>query len=112
MRSRPTIQLIYLGLGIAGAVIPLAAVLPWLADHGLDVRLFVEELFANRVSAFFAWDVIVAAIVVIVAVAANRHRLSAPQRGAVIVGTLLVGVSLGLPLLLLFHERARGQNAR
>ena len=110
--NRTTLELVYLALAVAGALVPFAAFLPWLAEHGFDVPLFVQELFANRISAFFGWDVIISAIVVIVAVIAGRGGFSARQRLAVIAGTLLVGVSLGLPLLLLFHERANRLSAQ
>jgi hypothetical protein len=101
---------VYVALAVLGAAIPLAAFLPWLADYGPDPSRFLQDLLANRISAFFAWDVLIAAGVVLVTVAANPDRLSPAQRAAVVVGTLLVGVSLGLPLWLLFRERGRHRN--
>jgi hypothetical protein len=110
MKSTRTLEAIYLGLAILGAVLPLAAFLPWLAANGLDASRFIQELFASRIGAFFAWDVIISAIVVFVAAFAQRDGLSNAQRVAVVAGTLLIGVSVGLPLLLLYRERAK--NAR
>ena len=107
MKPMRTLELVYLGLAVAGAVIPLAAVLPWLAEHGFAPSLFVQQMFANRISAFFSWDVVLSAIVVLVAVIAGSDRLRGTQRLGVVAGTLLVGVSLGLPLLMFFRERAR-----
>jgi predicted membrane-bound spermidine synthase len=107
MKSTRTLEAVYLGLAILGAVLPLAAFLPWLVAHGLDLPRFLQELFANRIAAFFGWDVVISAIVVLVAVAAQRDGLSNAQRLAIIAGTLLIGVSVGLPLLLLFRVRAR-----
>jgi hypothetical protein len=107
MKSTPTLAAIYLGLAVLGAAVPLAAFLPWLAEHGVDPDLFIQNLFANRIAAFFGWDVIISAIVVLVAIAAGRDGLSNAQRSGVVAGTLLIGVSFGLPLLLLFRERAR-----
>lgn len=107
MRKLRPLELTYLVLAVLGAVIPLATFLPWLAQHGLDPSRFVAELFANRISAFFAWDVMISAIVVIVATVARRDALPGSRKAGVILGTLLVGVSLGLPLLLFFSERAR-----
>jgi hypothetical protein len=106
MKPRRTMESIYLGLAILGTALPLAAFVPWLAAHGLDLPRFVQDLFANRISAFFAWDVVVSALAVLVAVAAMRARLTGQQQLVIVVGTLLVGVSLGLPLLLLFQERS------
>jgi hypothetical protein len=107
MISTRTLEAIYLGLAILGAAIPLAAILPWLAEHGFNPDLFIQDLFANRITAFFGWDVVISAIVVLVAVAASRDGLSNAQRSGVVAGTLLIGVSCGLPLLLFFRERAR-----
>jgi hypothetical protein len=109
MKLTRTLESVYLGLALVGAALPLAAFLPWLAEHGLAPDLFIQDLFANRIAAFFGWDVIVSAIVVLVAVVAGRGRLSNAQRLSVVAGTLLIGVSFGLPLLLLFQERARSR---
>ena len=89
---------LYLALCVAGIALPCAQFLPWLGEHGLDLRLFVEQLFANRISAFFAMDVIVSSIVLWVFVIAEGQRVR--HRWAPIVASLVVGVSLGLPLFL------------
>ena len=54
---------LYLGLCVAGTVLPLAQFVPFLMEHGLDPRLFVEQLFASPVSGFFGMDVIVSSLV-------------------------------------------------
>jgi hypothetical protein len=56
---------VYLICCVLGLVLPYSQFLPWLLEHGFNVSLFVCELFANRISAFFAMDVIVSAIVLI-----------------------------------------------
>jgi Terpene cyclase DEP1 len=109
---RAPAEMLYLALAVLGAILPLAAFLPWLAEYGPDVPLFGQELFANRISSFFGWDVIVSAIVVIVAVAACHYALTRRQQAIVIVATLLVGVSLSLPLLLYFGARQPDRASR
>lgn len=97
---------IYLCLCIVGFAAPYAAFLPWVAEHGgIPMRLFVQELFANRISAFFGLDVVVSAIVLLRFAAGESARLRIPNRWMVLVATLLVGVSLGLPLLLYLREQ-------
>ena len=96
---------VYVALAVAGAAVPLAAFLPWLDAHGLDAGEFVAELFANRISTFFALDVIVSAVVLVVFVAAEGARV--PGRWLAVVATFLIGVSCGLPLFLALRERAR-----
>lgn len=46
---------LYWGLALLGAAIPLAAFLPWLELHGVDLPLLLRDLFANRVSASSVW---------------------------------------------------------
>ena len=41
---------LYLGLCIIGTALPYWQFLPFLREHGLDVRLIVQQLFANRIS--------------------------------------------------------------
>jgi hypothetical protein len=55
----------YLVCCVLGLVLPYSQFVLWLLDHGLNVALFVRELFANRISGFFAVDVIFSAIVLI-----------------------------------------------
>jgi hypothetical protein len=81
------------------------AFLPWLGQYGVDAPRFVAELFSSRVGAFFAWDVVISAVAVLLAVLLIPG-ITGAQRIVVGAGTLLVGVSCGLPLLLFFWVRA------
>jgi len=95
---------IYLLFCILGFVIPYAAFVPWVAEHGLGMRLFVQQMFANRISTFFSLDVIVSAIVLLRFAAVESARLFIRRRWLVLLAILLVGVSLGLPLFLYLRE--------
>jgi len=95
----------YLVLFVAGCVLPLSQLLPWVAAHGgLHPRLFLADLFANRVSAFFALDVIVSAVVVLVFTWREARRGALRRPWLPTLATLLVGVSAGLPLALYLRE--------
>ena len=78
--------------------------MPWLLEHGLNVALLVRELFGNRVSAFFAMDVIVSAIVLIWFIQSEGKRLRVRLLWLPTVGTLLVGISFGFPLFLFLRQ--------
>ena len=93
---------IYAVLLALGTVIPFLQIMPWLVDHGLDVGLFVDELFDNSVSSFFALDVVMAVVTLLV-LAVVDHELSSRQRIVVGVSALL-GASVGLPMYLLLRE--------
>lgn len=96
---------LYLGLCVAGAVLPLAQLLPFVRAHGLDLPLMLQRLFADPVSAFFGMDVIVSSVVLWVLVLVEGRRARVGRAWAPIAATLLVGVSLGLPLFLYLRER-------
>lgn len=86
-----------------GAVVPYIHFLPWLIEHGLDLPLFFQQLHANRVSEFFAADVMVSAGVVITFLIVERRRVGS-RWWLPVIGLLLFGVSVGLPLLLYVRE--------
>ena len=94
----------YLILCVLGIVSPYSQFVPWLLEHGLNVRLFVRELFANRISAFFAMDVIVSAIVLIWFIQTEGKRLQVRLLWFPTIGTLVIGVSFGFPLFLFLRQ--------
>lgn len=98
---------IYIGLALAGAVLPLSQFLPWLAVHGLDIPLFVRELFSTRIGGFFGWDVIVSAVVLTVFILVEGRRMGLRPLWVPILCTFSVGVSFGLPVFLAMREQAK-----
>ncbi|MEV0132547.1 DUF2834 domain-containing protein [Dactylosporangium sp. NPDC050688] len=97
------LEALWLMLLLAGLVVPYTSALPWLFEYGLDVVRFRDDLFANRISTFFGWDVIIA-VAVITAMALTEPTLCRSDRIAVITGSLL-GASVGLPLYLWLRAR-------
>ena len=98
----------YLLLSVIGAVVPYLAFVPWVLDNGVDVPRMIEELFANRISTFFALDVIVSAIVLWVFIALEAGRSRVRHTWAPVLISLTVGVSAALPLFLYLRESAIG----
>ena len=94
----------YLLCCLLGSLLPYSQLVPWISDHGLNLTLFLGELFANRVSAFFAIDVFVSAIVLIWFIQSEGKRLGVRLLWLPVVGTLIVGVSFGFPLFLFLRE--------
>jgi hypothetical protein len=95
---------VYATLCVAGTILPYWQLLPFLLDHGADIRLFFAQAFANRVSGAFAIDVMVSSVVLWVFVAAEGRRLGMKHLWMPIVANIAVGVCLGLPLFLYFRE--------
>jgi hypothetical protein len=101
----------YLVCCVLGLVLPYSQFVPWLLEHGLNVGLFSRELFANRISAFFAMDVIVSAIVLIWFIQSEGKRLRVSLLWLPTLGTLVVGVSFGFPLFLFLRQMTLDQTA-
>ncbi|PYP43280.1 MAG: hypothetical protein DMD50_17700 [Gemmatimonadetes bacterium] len=94
----------YLVLCVVGTILPYSQFIPFLRQHGLDLQLLFAQLFANRIAAFFGLDVIVSAVVLLTFVRIEGLRAGMKQLWAPVAATLLVGVSLGLPLFLYMRE--------
>ena len=91
---------IYLGLCVVGLLVPNSLFFPWLLEHGLSPERFVQDMFANGVSAFFGMDVVLSAFALGAFVVVESARVRLNRVWLPIVATVLVGVSLGLPLFL------------
>ena len=96
----------YLFLCVLGVVLPYSQFVPWLVENGLNAQLFVRQLFANRIGAFFGWDVLVSGVVLVGFVRSEGKRLGMSLLWLPILGLCTVGVSFGLPLFLYLRERA------
>jgi hypothetical protein len=97
--------MLYLLLCLLGVALPYSQFVPWVIEHGLDMRLFFQQLFANRIGGFFGMDVFVSAVALIGFVRNEGGRLKMERLWLPIASVLLVGVSLGLPLFLYLRER-------
>ena len=95
---------LYAVLSIVGFVLPYWWFIAFLREHGLVMSLFLSEMFANNIASFFAVDVVLSAIVLIVFILLEGRRLAMRRLWVYIVATLGVGVSLGLPLFLFARE--------
>ena len=94
----------YLVCCVLGLLLPYSQFVPWLLEHRLNVTLFCRELFTNRISSFFAMDVIVSAIVLLWFIQSEGRRLRVGLLWFPMVGTLVVGVSFGFPLFLFLRQ--------
>jgi hypothetical protein len=94
----------YLVCCVLGLVLPYSQFVPWVFEHGLNLTLFFHELFANRISTFFVMNVIVSAIVLIWFIQSEGKRLRVGLLWLPTIGTLIVGVSFGLPLFLRLRQ--------
>ncbi|BAY08423.1 DUF2834 domain-containing protein [Calothrix sp. NIES-2098] len=104
-------QIIYLILCFFGFVLPYSQFIPFLLEKGLDIKLFFEQLFANKVSGFFAMDVIVSSLTFWALIFWEGTRLKMQNLWVYVACNVLVGVSFSLPLFLLMRQRQIEQQA-
>ena len=97
-------KILYLSLCLLGFALPYSQFIPWVLEHGLDMPLFLRQLFANRISGFFGVDVLISAVTLIGFIRTEGARLKMRTLWLPIASVLLVGVSLGLPLFLYLRE--------
>jgi hypothetical protein len=90
---------------LLGLVLPYSQFIPWIIEqHAFNIPVFMHDLFANRISAFFALDVIVSAIVLLWFIQSEGRQLRMRLLWLPMLGTVFVGVSLGLPLFLYLRQ--------
>ena len=101
---------VYLLLAILGTVLPYSQFIPWLTEHGLNIRLMFTALFLGRVSAFFGLDAIISALVLLVFIFSEGNRRKIRMLWLPAAATCLIGVSCGFPLFLYLRERQVGRD--
>ena len=92
-----------------GLVLPYWQFVPWVLANGLNMPLFFRQLFANRVGGFFAMDVLVSAVALLVFTRREGARLGVPGRWLPLIAVLTVGVSLGVAAVSLSGKRTLEQ---
>jgi hypothetical protein len=102
----------YLILCILGTALPYSQFISFLLENGLDLERFFEQLFINRISAFFGMDVVVSSLALWTFVWVEGSRLKMKNLWVYIASNLLVGVSLALPLFLLMRQRKLEETAQ
>jgi hypothetical protein len=96
---------LYLLFAVLGAVLPCSQLVPWLAEHGLNVRLLFTQLFLGHISAFFGLDAIISALVLLVFIFREGTRRKMAMLWLPVAATCLVGAGCGFPLFLYLRER-------
>jgi hypothetical protein len=95
---------LYLLLALIGLALPYSQFIPWLAEHGPNLPLLVNELFSTRIGAFFGFDVLISAIVLIGFIQRDGTARGIRFLWLPIAATCLVRVSCGWPLFLFLRE--------
>lgn len=91
---------VYLWLAGIGFILPYSQFIIFLLENGVNLSLIIHEITEYRLSAFAWLDVVVTAVVVIVAVFDEKmERWWLP-----VAASIFVGPSCGLPIYLFLRE--------
>jgi hypothetical protein len=96
------LYLLLAGLGFIG---PYYFLVQFISAHGLNVRLLVEQLFANSISTFFAVDLLITAIVFWVWSYREAQNQGFKRWWLIVVATLTIGPSFALPMFLFVRSK-------
>ena len=99
-----SLKRLYAGLAVVGLLVPYAFFATFLISNGLNLSLFLSEMFANSIASFFAADVLISAIAFFVFVRSEGRKHAMKSQWVYVLATLLVGVSFALPLFLYVRQ--------
>lgn len=102
----------YIILCVLGATIPIAMFVPFMLDNGLDMGLFVREMFGTRVASFLSADLILSSLALWAFIYFELRKRTIRYWWLAIIANLGVGLSLGLPLFLLLREISKEPERR
>ena len=105
------IKNVYLLLCFLGTIIPYASFSPWLITNGLNLPLLVNQISSSAVASFGWLDVLLSATALFVMIYTDSHKRKVQYWWLIIIGTITVGVSLGLPLYLYLREISKPNEA-
>jgi hypothetical protein len=103
-QRRSALMVVYAVLAVAGTVLPYTTLIPFVATHGLNLSEFFAQAFANYIASTFTLDVLISSAVFWVFMWAESKRLNLRGWPLLILPNLTVGLSLALPLFLLWRE--------
>lgn len=95
---------LYLIAMIIGAALPLYFFTQHFAAHGFGLPAFLAAGFANPVAAGAVADLVLSALLGLIIIGRDAKRLGVRGFWLVVLGTVLIGFSFGLPLYLYLRE--------
>ena len=93
-------------LAVAGFVVPNVMVGVFLADHGVDLGLYLDNWFDTLPSSQLVVDLVIAFLAFTAWAAWDGPRSGVDRWWMVVPASMLVGVCFAVPLYLYMRERA------
>lgn len=112
LQKQMTIKNLYLALAVIGTLVPWLFFGSFFAQHGLDIPLFAQSLFANGAAGGFSADVLIALPVFWLWSWRDAARHTVAHWWLIFPASFCVGLSLALPLYLYLREPDQRHTAR
>jgi hypothetical protein len=98
---------IYLAATVLGALVPCYFIAGFVVENGLDLSLFLSQLFANNAASTFSSDLLLCSFIFWFFMYNDKKDKNLPHIGLFIALNLMVGLSMALPLYFYFREDAQ-----
>lgn len=102
------LRLIYLGLAVLGAIVPMSFFVAWFRANGWSFGDMVAAWNVNDATSGLVWDLTIAAVTLTVWILAEAVARRDWLSLVAIPATFGIGVSCGLPLYLFLRGRRAG----
>jgi hypothetical protein len=89
---------------VIGFILPYTQLIPLILEPGFSFQMLIDDLFVNRVSTIFAFDLFVTAMVFVIFALYEGVKIKIRFLWIPFLMTFLVGASLGFPLFLYLRE--------
>jgi len=104
--EHPNLKTFYLLAFIVGTAIPLYFIAGFIRGNGgVDLSLFISDLFASKASSTFSSDLLICSLVFWVFMVFDKKTKDIPHFLLFILLNLTIGLSSALPLYLFFKEK-------
>lgn len=100
------LRMIYLGLAILGAILPMRHFIAWFQENGYSLSKMIDAWHVNSATSGLVWDLTIAALALTIWIIAEVYvRKDYWVAPVCILATFCIGVSCGLPLYLFLRTR-------
>ncbi len=96
----------YLIAFIIGTIIPCYFIYLFIEINGLNISLFLTELFQSKASATFSSDLLICSFIIWVFMATDKKDKNIPSLIIFIGLNLFIGLSSALPLYLYYRQKS------
>ena len=95
---------LYASLAVIGFIAPYTVFAWFLATNGFNLRLILDQLFANHILLAFATDLTISIIVFWVYLYRESQRYQIRNWWPFVLASIMIGLSFALPLFLYVRE--------